>query len=86
MKLSDISATLITPTDLEFTPLRVGAGAPKLVGQGTRVKYVIERTGDYGDELVLRLILPKLVMGYKTYTWSRTYDNMDEMRADGFAV
>lgn len=86
MKLSDISTTLITPTDLEFTPLRIGAGSPKVVKQGTRVKYTIERTGDYGDELVLRLILPKLVMGYKTYTWSRTYDSVDEMRADGFTV
>ena len=86
MKLSDISATLITPVDLEFVPLRVGAGAAKLVRRGTRVKYIIERTGDYGDELVLRLILPKLVMGYKTYTWSRTYDSMDDMRTDGFTV
>jgi hypothetical protein len=86
MKLSDIRTTLITPTALEFTPIRVGAGSPKTIPAGTRVKFTIERSGDYGDEVVLRLILPKLVMGYKTYTWSRAYDSVDEMRADGFAV
>lgn len=84
MRLTDL--TLLTPIDLEFTPARIGAGSPKMVKQGTRVNYRIERTGDYGDGVVLRLTLPKLVMGYKTYTWSRSYDNTDEMRADGFEV
>lgn len=86
MKLSDIRATLILPTALEFAPARIGAGSPKMIPAGTRVKYTIERTGDYGDGVVLRLILPKLVMGYKTYTWSRGYDSYDEIRADGFAI
>lgn len=84
MRLTDL--TLLIPIDLEFTPARVGTGSPKVVKQGTRVNYRIERTGDYGDGCVLRLTLPKLVMGYKTYTWSRSYDNTDEMRADGFEV
>lgn len=86
MKLAELHNTLLTPTDLEFGPARIGAGATKLVKKGTRVKYHVDRTGDYGDDVVLRLTLPKLVMGYKTYTWSRVYANTDEMRADGFTV
>lgn len=89
MKLSDVVATaptLLTPRDLLFYPIRVGAGKEELVRAGTKVKYTIERTGDYGDELTLRLFLPKLVMGYKTYTWSESFASREEMQQAGFNV
>ena len=86
MKLTELRISLLLPTDLQFNPIRVGAGKPITVKQGTRVKYTIERTGDYNDAVVLRLILPRLVMGYKTYTWARTYDSIEAMRDDGFTV
>jgi hypothetical protein len=89
MRISDVisaAPTLITPTDLKFYALRVGAGSEKLVPAGTKVKYTIERTGDYGDDLTLRLFLLKQVMGYKTYTWSATFESRDEMIQAGFEV
>ena len=89
MKLSDVLSaadTLLTPKNLQFYPLRVGAGKDVFVPSGTRVKYVIERTGDFSDELVLRLFLNKKVMGYKTYVWSATFTSRDEMRDEGFSV
>lgn len=89
MKISHIitaSPALLTPRDLTFSPLRPGTGAPKLIPRGTRVNYTIERVGDFNDERVLRLYLPKKIMGYKTYTWSATFDSTADMIADGFAI
>lgn len=89
MKINEIAAirpTLLTPRNLSFYPMRVGTGKDKFVPANTRVEYEIESTGDYNDDLVLRLILKSKVMGYKTYVWSAVYESREEMRADGFNV
>jgi hypothetical protein len=86
MILHEVSSALITPRDLEFYPARPGTGSPKFVPKGTRVQYAVDRTGDFGDDIILRLTLPKLVMGYKTYVWASTYADAEEARNDGFTI